>query len=329
MLETRLFLTPCATAHFLVTMAFRGYVLSASLIVWLGLAQGTEAFPVLGNGSRHHTHSSRMLLQSDTLPTPQQVAAAAEATAAAAVGAADFNASQSPAPVDTAASNLVPAVQWTVSVPGGNPAAWSSSQTAYLHNVASAAGVAPQWVTILQAPNTSFTVTTQIAYDSGEDTALAAELLATELSSNTSSVLAPLQHLGPIVVENVLNTQVAAYNGVESVASPQFGVTMTGSGMSARLTKPASAEPPFKLVTPLFAVAGFALLTVSTLLAAVAWRLRKERAIMPYVGLPARSSSGSVSTRSLSASSEGHEPHVQPNVSRHASSQSDQQSQQV
>lgn len=53
-------------------------------------------------------------------------------------------------------------MQWTVIVPGGNPAAWASSQTAYLHNVASAAGVPPQWVSILQAPNDTFTVTTQV-----------------------------------------------------------------------------------------------------------------------------------------------------------------------
>lgn len=53
----------------------------------------------------------------------------------------------------------------------------------------------------------------QIAYDSGEDTALAANLLATELMTNVSSVLAPLQLLGPINVENVTNTEVPAYNG--------------------------------------------------------------------------------------------------------------------
>lgn len=70
--------------------------------------------------------------------------------------------------------------------------------------------------------------------------------------------------------------------------------------------------------------AGFAMLTMSVTMLAIAWYLRKENVLMTYVGLPTRSSSGSVGSRSVSASSEGQEAHVPTRISPHASGEGDQ-----
>ena len=56
---------------------------------------------------------------------------------------------------------MVAGVQWRVYLPDGHVSDWPGMAAAYVRNVAADADVSQDWVTVLEAPNTSFTVTTQ------------------------------------------------------------------------------------------------------------------------------------------------------------------------
>ena len=62
-------------------------------------------------------------------------------------------------------------VQWVVHVPDGVSSAWPELQGPYIKNVAAAAGVPEDWVTVLEAPNATFTVATE----AGHQTAASAQ----------------------------------------------------------------------------------------------------------------------------------------------------------
>lgn len=53
-------------------------------------------------------------------------------------------------------------VQWKVYLPAGPVDTWPLAEEPYKRNVAAAADVPEDWVSILEAPNTSFSVTTQV-----------------------------------------------------------------------------------------------------------------------------------------------------------------------